>query len=1226
MSENNNEIEQEVVAVVDYDMAMQPDEEFGPGGPNRQENPAIQPEYTENNPESLEDAGVRLGIDEYWDDRDDDMGVKLGYEYIRNNRFEEGRYVTLTDEGENIAIYWDWYDGRHGKESGLHINYIKQELLPPTQENGYLWTVGPPRYTFNGYDDEIGEEYIAGYTERPDKVFHREDIVIDGHVKAVTDSGDIVYGVIDEDFDGDEQDYLVTQYFFNINKTRNIYLRNIKEHHYDPYDSLDSRLRYIDLQMKADDKSSFYFGEGQRDIKIRYGNVVKLANAPKEEKNPFWIVVHSKVVRILNEDGNSISSVDSVVVQKFIHSENLIYETVKPSELIYVTLNAGNSAIYKDNQVSDPNELGYLLPHNPNARNTGGRFLNKILPISDLKNDFDLTDDNSKGHYDGTNQDWKPPDYRVLSGDKVKIKNDNTIYKVSNMETVTNDHDDLDEKTYIFITKDEWSPSSYMETPKNEKKVLMDDITFVSRYNNWATYFSENYNLHRNSEQFAVELQNDYVKYGKTLVLYKPYWDTNVIFDYYIGILQKSSNDLNPHLYAVEGKLKIRGERTISHKEYEANIFYRNYDVIYESDIFYIFPDNISIDNPAAIENTIKESLAIKEENKRKEKYLAFQTVALKFQKLIIDLFDIFFSNSIEIKGTGKKKNLFNVLFIETVHRKEYHRELKHLEYVLGNIVEKFKDSSKIEYSPRDPDYIWRGVMEEFERHHTPLYQIQKDYDVSNKEVKEHIIAQLFESVASPSQELDYEGYAFGSYTDPEFIKKFKDHEARKRAQLAEWKLEDCLRFNAKRDIIRQITHVITYFLRFLETIDMSQNENLLFTMGKKFLNTIFGLDHCTTKINSSLCSWVFYAEKKVKESNSLQDLNFNVDESTRHNVRLNQIPGDSEGVNSANLQRMERDIRNRQSFYGSCEEPDSIIAYAENNNNAQSIADFNQRVIDRLRERVPRQLQQSDEGQHMTRDLTTLVSRMREQADREWNDARGYRPRSPSYSQNQSPISSGSSATSYSSMNSGNTLTVTCEECGDNQYFDADWGNPEIRTALSDAGWALDTEQGDRDNFDAHWYCDDCGLPGTRMWQCSDCGNEIRGPSDDYPDGWTMDESGREYCEQCQDNYYTCTICGRMDEREGDGMPEGWEDDDDGYSMCPECSNDRRTRREWERQRAQEEKQYISDDETKEGGASNKKKKKRFIRKKRFTRRKTCIPVPVKKKKKKQSRKSKKR
>ena len=52
MSENNNEIEQEVVAVVDYDMAMQPDEEFGPGGPNRQENPARQPEYTENNPES----------------------------------------------------------------------------------------------------------------------------------------------------------------------------------------------------------------------------------------------------------------------------------------------------------------------------------------------------------------------------------------------------------------------------------------------------------------------------------------------------------------------------------------------------------------------------------------------------------------------------------------------------------------------------------------------------------------------------------------------------------------------------------------------------------------------------------------------------------------------------------------------------------------------------------------------------------------------------------------------------------------------------------------------------------------------------------------------------------------------------------------------------------------------------------------------------------------------
>tara|TARA_B100000519_G_C14260734_1_gene447722 strand:- start:3715 stop:7347 length:3633 start_codon:yes stop_codon:yes gene_type:complete len=1210
MSENNNEIEQEVVAVVDYDMSMQPDEEFGPGGPNIQENPARQPEYTENNPESLEDGAIRLGIDEYWDDRDDDMGVKLGYEYIRNNRFEEHRYVTLTDEGENIAKDWDWYDGKHGKESGIYINYIKQELLPPTQENGYLWTVGPPRYTFNGYEDDIGEEYIAGYTEKPDKVFHYEDIVLDGHVKAVTDSGDTIYGAIYESefgIGGDDPDYFVMQYFFNINRNINIYLRNIKEHHYDPYDSLDSRLRNIDLQMKADDRSSFYFGEGQRDIKIRYGNVVKLVDTPKEEKNPFWIVVHSKVVRILNDsdwkDANSISTVESVVVQKFIHSEKLIYKTVKPSELIYVTLNAGNSAIYKDNQVSNPNDLGYLLPHNPNARNIGGKFLNKILPISDLKGwDHDIE-----------NKEWKHPDYRVLIGDKVRIKNDNTIYKVSNMEMVTNDYDD-DETTYIFITKDEWSPSSYMETPKNEKKVLMDDITFVSRYNNWVTYFSENYNSHRNSEQFALELQNDYVKYGKTLVATR-----NDDGHYRVGRLLKQNNSTTPRLYAIYPLFDFGDDIAPDNELIERPEGNREVRIFNEEDFYYIFP--IEIQSKQQIKTHLQEINAIKAENKRKEKYLAFQTVALKFQKLIIDLFDIFFSNSIEIKGTGKKKNLFNVLFIETVHRKEYHRELKHLEYVLGNIVEKFKDSSKIEYLPQDPDYIWRGVMEEFERHHTPLYQIQKDYDVSNKEVKEHIIAQLFESVASPSQELDYEGYAFGSYTDPEFIKKFKDHEARKRDQLAEWKLEDCLRFNAKRDIIRQITHVITYFLKFLETIDMSQNENLLFTMGKKFLNTIFGLDHCSTKINSSLCSWVFYAEKKVKESNSLQDRNFNVDESTRHNVRLNQIPGDSEGVNSANLHRMERDIRNRQSFYGSCEEPDSIIAYAENNNNAQSIADFNQRVIDRLRERVPRQLQESEEGQHLTRDLTTLVSRMREQADREWNDARGYRPRSPSYSPNQSPISSGSSATSYSSMNSGNTLTVRCEECGDNQYFDAEWGNPEIRTALRDAGWALDREQGDRDNFDAHWYCDDCGLPGTRMWQCSDCGNEIRGPSDDYPDGWTMDHNGNEICEQCQENYYTCTTCGDMEEHDGEGAPEGWEEDE-GYGgwNCEACATNIRTGRERQRQRAQEEKQDIGDDETKEGGSSHKKKKKRT------TRRKTCIPVPVKKKKKKQSRKSKKR
>ena len=417
--------------------------------------------------------------------------------------------------------------------------------------------------------------------------------------------------------------------------------------------------------------------------------------------------------------------------------------------------------------------------------------------------------------------------------------------------------------------------------------------------------------------------------------------------------------------------------------------------------------------------------------------------------------------------------------------------------------------------------------------------------------------------------------------------------------------------------------------MRFLETIDMSQNENLLFTMGKKFLNTIFGLDHCTTKINSSLCSWFFYAEKKVKESNSLQDLNFNVDESTRHNVRLNQIPGDSEGVNSANLQRMEREIRNRQSFYGSCEEPDSIIAYAENNSNAESIANFNQRVIDRLRERVPRQLQESEQGQHLTRDLTTLVTNMREQADREWNDARGYRPRSPSYSPNQSSISRSSSLAS--TVDNDNTVTVPCEECGDSEYFDRATSNSDISRQLDNAGWQLDDESHPTNQFTSGWYCDSCGLPDERWWRCNDCGNEIRGPSDDYPDGWTMDTEGREYCEECQENYYTCTICGRMDEREGDGAPEGWEDDDSGYPMCPECSNDRRERHERQRQRAQEEKQDIGDDETKddetkEGGASNKKKKKRFIRKKRFTRRKTCIPVPVKKKKKKQSRKSKKR
>ena len=144
------------------------------------------------------------------------------------------------------------------------------------------------------------------------------------------------------------------------------------------------------------------------------------------------------------------------------------------------------SSIYKDNQILNTKNLGCLLPKNPNSNNTGGRFLNKILPLSDLESDE---------HYDGNNTDWKQPDYRILLGDNVKLKNDNTIYKVTNMETIT---ENPDEKVYVYITNDpEWNPNIDYEDNeiKNEQKHLLDDIIFVRRYNNWATYFSKKFSF-----------------------------------------------------------------------------------------------------------------------------------------------------------------------------------------------------------------------------------------------------------------------------------------------------------------------------------------------------------------------------------------------------------------------------------------------------------------------------------------------------------------------------------------------------------------------------------------------------------------------------------------------------------------------------------------------------------------------------------------------------------
>ena len=67
--------------------------------------------------------------------------------------------------------------------------------------------------------------------------------------------------------------------------------------------------------------------------------------------------------------------------------------------------------------------------------------------------------------------DYKP-DLLILLGDNVKLKNDNTIYKVTNMETIT---ENPDEKVYVYITNDpEWSPNIDYEDNeiKNEQKHL----------------------------------------------------------------------------------------------------------------------------------------------------------------------------------------------------------------------------------------------------------------------------------------------------------------------------------------------------------------------------------------------------------------------------------------------------------------------------------------------------------------------------------------------------------------------------------------------------------------------------------------------------------------------------------------------------------------------------------------------------------------------------------
>ena len=160
---------------------------------------------SQNEPETLEAAIERLNISEHWDDRSSDMGVTIGQDDLRNNKFEDGRFVTLTEPGYHIAKQWSWYINiPYDEEVVLQINYIRQELLPPTTESGNLWTVGPPMYTFNGYSDELGEEFIKEYTNRPEKKFYIYDMERGYHLTVKTDNGEMIYGKIWDTSDDDD--------------------------------------------------------------------------------------------------------------------------------------------------------------------------------------------------------------------------------------------------------------------------------------------------------------------------------------------------------------------------------------------------------------------------------------------------------------------------------------------------------------------------------------------------------------------------------------------------------------------------------------------------------------------------------------------------------------------------------------------------------------------------------------------------------------------------------------------------------------------------------------------------------------------------------------------------------------------------------------------------------------------------------------------------------------
>jgi hypothetical protein len=674
-----------------------------------------------------------------------------------------------------------------------------------------------------------------------------------------------------------------------------------------------------------------------------------------------------------------------------------------------------------------------------------------------------------------------------------------------------------------------------------------------------------------------------------------------------VGRLLKQNTSTVPQLYAIYplfsfGKAIAPDNELIETHESNQTVAIQD-----ELDFDYIFP--IEIQSKQLIKIHLQEVNGIIAENNRREEYLKYKQVAIFFQKKIVDYFDIIFSKNIDIKSVNKKKSLYELLFIETVHRKEYHRELKHLEELLGKVVNIFKNPNLAKYNPQrlgGPDEIMMRFINKQEQLTMLLNNISETYDVSEKETKKTIMLEMINSLASPGEEFDYEGWVADIGLNNGSMEELKAHQEKKQEQHAEWKLDDCHRFNLNRDIISVLCDLIIYFLIFIETINI-KGENIIFSIGKQFMSLVFNLDDCTLNydnLNNSLCAWFNFAYNNIKENNKLADINFSVDESSSSSIRLD------ENLNTERLSQISRDIRRRAEFYHNCEDPTSIMAYNEINNTRS--VEFAQAIMTRLSRVLSPQIRQpgpwgEPQATNIIRDAQNDINFARQQEEKQeervWQRTPSYEPEA------YGPISRDSSIASTVDNDNEDTITVTCEQCGNTRYVDRHQGDADIRRDLFDQDWELDDDRYQRDQFTEGWYCGDCGLPDdTRMWECVDCGEEIQGPNDDYPDGWTMDEDGNEICERCQDNYNTCNTCGRMGERDGENGPDGWEEDDEHGWNCETCATNIRIGRE--RLREAEEKQDVGDNETKEGGASHKKKR---------TRRKTP-------KKKKQSRKSKKR